>query len=58
MTADDLLRSVVIRGETMTAVQAIGRSLAHTAQHVGQMVLLARHLAGARWETLSIPKRR
>ena len=53
---DDLLRTVTIRGEPMLAVQALGRSLAHMAQHAGQVVLLAKHHAGERWQTLSIPR--
>jgi hypothetical protein len=53
---DDLLRTVTIRGEPLLVVQALGRSLAHMAQHAGQVVLLAKHRAGERWQTLSIPK--
>lgn len=53
---DDLLRTVTIRGEAVLVVQALGRALAHVAQHAGQVVLLARHRAGERWQTLSIPR--
>ena len=52
----DLLREVTIRGEAHTVLQAIQRQLAHYSQHVGQIVLLARHWAGADWKTLSIPR--
>lgn len=52
----DLERSVRIRGEAMTAVQAMQRSLAHTALHVGQIVYLAKLLAADAWKTLSIPR--
>ena len=52
----DLLRDVHIRGERMTAMQALHRSLAHTSMHVGQIVMLAKHLRGATWRTLSIPR--
>jgi hypothetical protein len=55
---EDLQRTVTIRGETVSVVQALQRSLAHTAQHVGQIVLLARHFAGASWRSLSVPRRR
>ncbi len=55
---DDLLRTVTIRGEPHSALQAIDRQVAHYAYHVGQIVLLARHLTGERWQSLSIPKRR
>ena len=54
----DLLRTVHIRGEPATVVEAVGRTTRHVAQHVGQIVLLAKHLAGDRWTTLSIPRRR
>jgi Protein of unknown function (DUF1572) len=53
---DDLQRTVVIRGEPHTVVQAINRQVTHYASHVGQIVFLAKHLAGDRWKTLSIPR--
>lgn len=58
LTPDDLLRDVSIRGERMSALQALNRALVHHASHVGQIVFLAKHLAGAGWTTLSIPRRR
>jgi hypothetical protein len=56
LTAEDLDRTVYIRGEAFQVVAALNRSVAHTAYHVGQIVLLAKHFAGAQWQTLSIPK--
>lgn len=56
LTDDDLQRTVAIRGEPHTVVQAINRQLTHYASHVGQLVFLAKHLAGDRWKTLSIPR--
>lgn len=56
LEAPDLERSVRIRGEAMTAVQAMQRSLAHTSLHVGQIVYLAKFLSGEAWKTLSIPR--
>lgn len=53
---DDLERTVAIRGEPHTVIQAMNRQLTHFAYHVGQIVLLAKHFAGPRWETLSIPR--
>ena len=53
---DDLARSVTIRGEAQTALAAIARQLAHYAGHVHQIVLLAKHLRGANWRVLSIPR--
>ena len=54
----DLLRVVTIRGEPHTVVKALVRSVVHTGHHVGQIVLLAKHLRSGSWQTLSIPKRR
>lgn len=53
---EDLLRQVTVRGEPHSVLQAFDRQLVHYAQHVGQIVLLARHWAGAGWKTLSIPR--
>ncbi len=55
---DDLTRTVTIRGQPHTVVEAINIQLAHYAYHVGQLVQLARHLAGPSWKSLSIPKPR
>jgi len=56
LTADDLDRTVTIRGEPHHVVEAINRQIAHLAYHAGQIVLLAKHIRGADWKTLSIPK--
>ena len=55
---DDLGRTVTIRGEPHTVVQAINRQLSHYSAHVGQIVLLSKHFAGPKWMTLSIPRRK
>ncbi len=56
LTPGDLTREVRIRGERMTVIQALHRSLAHISMHAGQIVLLAKHLRGSSWRTLSIPR--
>jgi hypothetical protein len=56
LTPDDLGHVVMIRSEPHTVTRAALRSLAHTASHVGQIVLLAKHVASARWHSLSIPR--
>jgi SAM-dependent methyltransferase len=56
LAEDDVMRTVPIRGQAHTVLEAINRQLAHYAAHVGQIVLLAKHHAGARWQTLSIPR--
>jgi hypothetical protein len=56
LTAEDLGRTVTIRGEAFLVIEALDRSSTHTAYHVGQMVYVARHFAGDAWRSLSIPK--
>jgi hypothetical protein len=56
LTADDLLRIVTIRGQDHTVIQAITRQVAHYANHVGQIVYLAKHLKAGDWQSLSVPK--
>jgi hypothetical protein len=51
----DLSRTVAIRGETHTVVQAAVRQVAHYAYHVGQILLIAKHLRGEEWTYLTIP---
>jgi uncharacterized damage-inducible protein DinB len=58
LTDDDLCRTVTIRGEAHSVMQAINRQMAHYPHHVGQIVLLAKHFAGERWESLSVPRGR
>jgi len=53
---DDLMRTVSIRGEPHTVVEAINRQVAHYAQHVGQIIFLAKHLRSSEWQTLSIAR--
>jgi hypothetical protein len=56
LTDADLERVVTIRSEPHTVMQALHRQLTHYAYHVGQIVFLAKHLAGAKWKSLSIPR--
>ena len=53
---DDLARTVTIRGEAHSVMQAINRQLAHYPHHVGQIVLLAKHFASNHWQSLSVPR--
>ncbi len=53
---DDLERTVTIRGEALTVLQALHRAVAHYAYHVGQIVFLAKHIRSAEWKSLSIPR--
>jgi len=54
----DITRTVTIRTEPHSVMQAINRQIAHYTYHVGQIVYLARHFAGQNWQTLSVPKKR
>jgi hypothetical protein len=56
LSAADLCKMVTIRGESHTVPLAIHRSLAHCGYHVGQIVLIARILAGDNWTTITIPR--
>jgi len=52
----DMGRTVTIRGEAHSVMQAINRQIAHYAYHCGQIVLLARHFKGSQWKSLSVPR--
>ena len=53
---EDLEKTIAIRGEPHTVLEAINRQLTHYSYHLGQIAYLARHYAGDKWETLSISK--
>ena len=53
---EDVQRIVTIRQEPHTVMQGLNRALAHYAQHIGQIVFLAKHLRSSQWQTLSIPR--
>ena len=55
---EDFARTVSIRGETHSIVQAINRQLTHYAYHIGQIVFLAKHFRSSEWKSLSIPRNR
>ncbi|MFM9905657.1 MAG: DUF1572 family protein [Pyrinomonadaceae bacterium] len=56
LNVEDFSRTVAIRGEPHTIVEAMNRQLTHYAYHVGQIILLAKHFKSADWKTLSVPK--
>jgi len=53
---EDLLKTVLIRKEALSVMEALNRSLAHTVYHIGQIVFLAKNIKKNDWKTLSIPK--
>jgi hypothetical protein len=56
LTDAGLGRTVYIRGEAHSVMQAINRQIAHYSCHIGQIVFLAKHLKGSGWKSLSIPR--
>ena len=56
LSEEDLKRTVMIRGEAHSVMQAINRQLAHYTYHCGQIVLLAKHLASDQWQSLTVPR--
>lgn len=53
-----MTQTVTIRGEAHSVMQAINRQVAHYSYHVGQVVMLAKHFAGANWKALTIPRKK
>ncbi|MBL8747827.1 MAG: DUF1572 family protein [Planctomycetes bacterium] len=51
-----MAKTVTIRNQPLTVLDALLRSIAHVAYHTGQIVQLARTFAGDRWQSLSIPR--
>jgi uncharacterized damage-inducible protein DinB len=58
LSESDLGRTVTIRGEAHSVMQALNRQVAHYSMHMGQIVLLAKHFAHDHWQSLSIPRNR
>ena len=56
LTADDLLKTIYIRGEELSAVDAINRQLTHYPCHIGQIIYIGRIIKNESWQNLSIPK--
>lgn len=52
----DLKKTVTIRGESLSVIDAINRQLAHYPYHIGQIIHIAKTIKGKKWQNLSIPK--
>lgn len=52
----DFERTVTIRGQPHSVLQALQRAMSHLAYHTGQIVFLAKHWKGTGWESLSVPR--
>lgn len=58
LSEDDFSKTITIRGEPHSVIEAINRQLTHYSYHVGQIVFLAKHLRSTNWKTLSVPRNR
>jgi len=56
LKGDDLLKTIYIRKEPISAIDAINRQLAHYPYHIGQIVYIGRMIKNETWKNLSIPK--
>jgi hypothetical protein len=59
LTEADLAKTVTIRSEPHSVMQAINRQIAHYAHHIGQILFAAKHYTTAKtgkWESLSVPR--
>jgi Protein of unknown function (DUF1572) len=57
LTDADLSRTITIRGEAHSVMQAINRQVAHYSCHCGQIILLAKHFQSSNWKTLSVARK-
>jgi hypothetical protein len=56
LSADDLVGTVMIRGEPHPVPLALTRALGHTSYHIGQIVQTARVMAKQEWTTITVPR--
>lgn len=56
LKSNDLMKTITIRSEPQSVIEAINRALNHAAYHAGQFALLAKQYAGPDWKTLSIAR--
>ena len=56
LSESDLQRTVTIRGEAHSVMQAINRQVAHYSYHCGQIVVVAKHFKNTEWQSLSVPR--
>jgi len=52
----ELKKTVHIRKEPLTVIDAINRQLAHYPYHIGQIIYIAKIIRNTSWKNLSIPK--
>ena len=52
----DMNRTITIRGEPHSVMQAINRQMGHYSYHCGQIVFLAKHFQHDSWKSLTVPR--
>ena len=57
LSEDDLLKTVHIRNEPLSVIDAINRQLAHYPHHIGQILYIGKIIKNKDWKTLSIPRK-
>lgn len=55
---DQLLKTITIRNESHSVIEAIERQMYHYSYHVGQIVYIAKNLKSSDWKTLTIPRKK
>jgi hypothetical protein len=58
LNEEDLFKTILIRAEPLSVVQALNRQLYHISFHTGQIVYIAKYIKSTGWKTLSVPKKR
>ena len=58
LSADDLLKTITIRREPLSVIDAINRQLAHYPYHVGQIIYIGKLIKNREWENLSMKRNR
>ncbi len=56
LSPEDMTRTVFIRGEAHSVMQAVNRQIAHYAYHCGQIVFLAKHFQYSQWKSPTVPR--
>ena len=56
LNPDDVLKTIEIRGQGLTVLDALQRQAFHYGYHIGQIVQLAKCRRGKNWNTLSVAK--
>lgn len=56
LKAEDLSKTVTLRQQPLSVLQAIQNEVAHTSYHLGQILYIGKQIKDKEWTILSIPK--